>query len=394
MPRNLFQEALASAKARGCSPDKWVVNSHVVTALVENRRNSSVNYIDVVNIKEQTMEILGLPVRMSTKIDPMVVDAGRRQTRPFQLHHSPCARSDRTRPHRVKSSELARRNFKETIMSDEAKTILDIDTTKVALAVGHVAALALVAQLRDGDPDELSLYYRMFEPLEEGREGEEDLSMLAQYVCDRPTDVYGEQLYRKAAELALHNAPANGYDDQPFVVREAYRLFAKSARLVAVDLTVSKRQVRERLAKEEHKRKPIAPEDQTYAPDEPADAQDPVMLIASRSSLVARNNSPCSRKRTIILTLMMVCNIWYWAIEGVLRSLVRTDARGKPLPERQKPEPNAPLIRTPMPDFHLPATLYDLACVTGEKPMMVWQCLKAQRAVSQTLAYVDDSGKP
>ena len=75
----------------------------------------------------------------------------------------------------------------------------------------------------------------------------------------------------------------------------------------------------------------------------------------------------------IILTPMMVCNIWYWAIEGVLRSLVRTDARGKPLPERQKPEPNAPLIRTPMPDFHLPATLYDLACVTGEKPMMVWQ---------------------
>nr|WP_321482703.1 hypothetical protein [uncultured Cohaesibacter sp.] len=73
MPRNLFQEALASAKARGCTPDKWVVNSHVVTALVENRRNSSVNYIDVVNIKEQTMEILGLPVRMSTKIDPMVV---------------------------------------------------------------------------------------------------------------------------------------------------------------------------------------------------------------------------------------------------------------------------------------------------------------------------------
>lgn len=168
-------------------------------------------------------------------------------------------------------------------MSDEAKTILDIDTTKVALAVGHVAALALVAQLRDGDPDELSLYYRMFEPLEEGREGEEDLSMLAQYVCDRPTDVYGEQLYRKAAELALHNAPANGYDDQPFVVREAYRLFAKSARLVAVDLTVSKRQVRERLAKEKHKRKPIAPEDQTYAPDEPANAQDPVMLAAQKA---------------------------------------------------------------------------------------------------------------
>ena len=87
MPRNLFQEALTSAKDRGCTPDKWVVNSHVVTALVENRRNSSVNYIDVVNIKEQTMEILGLPVRMSTKIDPMVVmlEEGKRGLSSFTI---------------------------------------------------------------------------------------------------------------------------------------------------------------------------------------------------------------------------------------------------------------------------------------------------------------------
>lgn len=168
-------------------------------------------------------------------------------------------------------------------MSDETNTILDIDTTKVALAVGHVAALALVAQLRDGAPDELQLYYRMFEPLEEGRSCEDDLAIMADYISKRPGDVYGEQLYRKAAELALHNAPANGYDEQPFVIREAYRLFAKSCRMVAVDLTISKRQAQERLTKTARKRNPIAPEDQTYAPDEPADAQDPVRAAALKA---------------------------------------------------------------------------------------------------------------
>nr|WP_321457247.1 hypothetical protein [uncultured Cohaesibacter sp.] len=168
-------------------------------------------------------------------------------------------------------------------MSDETKTILDIDATKVALAVGHVAALALVTQLRDGSPDELQLYYRMFKPLEEGRTCEEDLAIMAQYICDRPGDVYGEQLYRKAAELALHDAPANGYDDQPFVVREAYRLFAKSCRLVAVDLAISKRQAQEKLAKTSQKRAPIKTEDQAFAPDEPANAQDPVRAAALKA---------------------------------------------------------------------------------------------------------------
>nr|WP_321457248.1 hypothetical protein [uncultured Cohaesibacter sp.] len=73
MPRNLFQEALDRAHQKGLHPDKWVVNNHVATALVENRRNSAINYIDVVDIKSQTMEILGLPLVKSVKIDPMVV---------------------------------------------------------------------------------------------------------------------------------------------------------------------------------------------------------------------------------------------------------------------------------------------------------------------------------
>lgn len=73
MPRNLFQEALSHAHEKGLKPDKWVVSNHVATALVETRRNSSVNYIDVVDIKNQTMEILGLPLVKSVKIDPMVV---------------------------------------------------------------------------------------------------------------------------------------------------------------------------------------------------------------------------------------------------------------------------------------------------------------------------------
>ena len=117
-------------------------------------------------------------------------------------------------------------------MSDETKTIqpiLDVDAQKVAMAVGHVAALALVTQMREGVQSKLELYYRLFEPLEEGRQTEDDLSILAQYVCDRPENVTGEQLFRKAAELALHKADPDSYFEQPHDVREAYRLFANPA---------------------------------------------------------------------------------------------------------------------------------------------------------------------
>lgn len=70
---NLFMVALDRARENGEKPDKWVVNSHVATALVESRHNSSVKYIDVVDIKKQTMEILGLPIVKSANIEPMTV---------------------------------------------------------------------------------------------------------------------------------------------------------------------------------------------------------------------------------------------------------------------------------------------------------------------------------
>lgn len=155
-------------------------------------------------------------------------------------------------------------------MSDEEtnQPILDVDAQKVAMAVGHVAALALVTQMRDGAQSELELYYRLFEPLETGRQTEDDLAILAQYVCDRPENVTGEQLFRKAAELALHKADPDSYFKQSLDVREAYRLFAKSCRLVFIDLEIWQREEKSKQAKAAQKRKPIPHDDQTFAPDD------------------------------------------------------------------------------------------------------------------------------
>lgn len=71
--RNHFQEALDRARSQGKKPDKWVINGHVVSAMVHNRRNSERRYIDVVEVEKEQFQILGLPVRKSFKIDPMSV---------------------------------------------------------------------------------------------------------------------------------------------------------------------------------------------------------------------------------------------------------------------------------------------------------------------------------
>ena len=170
-------------------------------------------------------------------------------------------------------------------MSDEEtiQPILNVDAQKVAMAVGHVAALALVTQMRDGSQSELELYYRLFEPLEEGRQTEDDLAILAQYVCDRPENVTGEQLFRKAAELALHKANPDSYFEQSLDVREAYRLFAKSCRLVFIDLEIWQREEKSKQAKAAQKCKPIPHDDQTFAPDDKPLDKDPVRNAALKA---------------------------------------------------------------------------------------------------------------
>ncbi|SNY93521.1 hypothetical protein SAMN04515647_3820 [Cohaesibacter sp. ES.047] len=165
----------------------------------------------------------------------------------------------------------------------QVRSVMDVNAKSVAMAVGHVAALALVTQMRDGGPEEQELYYRMFQSLEEGADTEADLEMMADYVCGRPENVSGEQLFRKAAELALHDAPASSYFEQSHEVREAYRLFAKACRLVFVDLEIWQREEQARLERVAQKRKPIPLEDQTYAPDEPPMVKDPVHAAALKA---------------------------------------------------------------------------------------------------------------
>lgn len=177
--------------------------------------------------------------------------------------------------------------LKGNIMTDEtnerARSVLGVNAMSVAMAVGHVAALALVTQMREGGPEENELYYRMFAPLEEGTRSEADIEMLAQYVCGRPDNVSGEQLFRKAAELAVHDAPASSFFDQAYEVQMGYRLFARSCRLVFIDLQMEQREEQSRLDRFEQVRKPIPIEDQTYAADDAPLAKDPVHEAAQKA---------------------------------------------------------------------------------------------------------------
>ena len=66
-------------------------------------------------------------------------------------------------------------------------------------------------------------------------------------------------------------------------MRLGYRLFAKSCRLVFVDLQIAQREEQALIDREEQKRKPIPLEDQTYAPDENPGAKDPVYAAAAKA---------------------------------------------------------------------------------------------------------------
>ncbi|PLW77878.1 hypothetical protein [Cohaesibacter celericrescens] len=168
-------------------------------------------------------------------------------------------------------------------MNDVTRSIVGVNAMNVAMAVGHVAALALVTQMRDGGREENELYYRLFKPLEEERETEQDIELMAQYVADRPENVSGEQLFRKCAELAIHDAPAGSFFDQSIEVQIGYRLFAKSCRLVAVDLQIEQREEQSRLERAKQERRPIPFEDQTYAADEGPLVKDPVHEAAQKA---------------------------------------------------------------------------------------------------------------
>ncbi|PLW77877.1 hypothetical protein [Cohaesibacter celericrescens] len=71
--KNFFQEALTRARDNGQAPDKWVVNGHVATALMLTKQNHDTNFIDMVDMKNKPLVVLGLPVVKSWKIDPMIV---------------------------------------------------------------------------------------------------------------------------------------------------------------------------------------------------------------------------------------------------------------------------------------------------------------------------------
>ena len=72
-PRNFFAEALERAKERGKQPDKWVINGHIASALVMNLDKNAHGLFDHVSLDDQPLEILGLPVKKSFKIEPMTV---------------------------------------------------------------------------------------------------------------------------------------------------------------------------------------------------------------------------------------------------------------------------------------------------------------------------------
>ena len=72
-PRNFFAEALEHAHEQGKQPDKWVINGHIASALVMNRDNNARGLFDNVLLDDQSLEILGLPVKRSFKIEPMTV---------------------------------------------------------------------------------------------------------------------------------------------------------------------------------------------------------------------------------------------------------------------------------------------------------------------------------
>ncbi|SNZ20937.1 hypothetical protein [Cohaesibacter gelatinilyticus] len=169
----------------------------------------------------------------------------------------------------------------------EKLSLLDIDVVDYASDVAHMAAFSLIAKVAGVDAEEgqdkerwYSLY--MLPADTEAQDQADDLYQLAKYVCHRHENVSGEQLWRKAAELNLHNQPASSYFDQAFEICLAYTLFARVCRLVFIDIEIEQREISAKLRRAtSSERKPIPEEDRAITMEEGPLAKDPVFEAAA-----------------------------------------------------------------------------------------------------------------
>lgn len=103
----------------------------------------------------------------------------------------------------------------------------------VAAMAGHAAAHRIcMDNLRVyDDPNFWPSFGLPLDPPYRGNpSGEAQIEDLAQYVCSYHDEVGGEQLFRKAAELGIHKADADGWAGLEVHERLAYQLFAVTAR--------------------------------------------------------------------------------------------------------------------------------------------------------------------
>jgi hypothetical protein len=186
----------------------------------------------------------------------------------------------------------------------ERPALLDIDVVDYASDVAHMAAYSQIAKVAGIEADEdqdkqrwYSLYkiptkeeqiqrpwYKFFQkdPEEDLDDRAEDLYQLAKYVCHRPENVSGEQLWRKAAELKLHDQPADSYHEQAFEICLAYKLFARVCRLVFIEIEMEQREISAKLRNAKaSERQPIPEDDRAITMEEGPLAKDPVYAAAA-----------------------------------------------------------------------------------------------------------------
>lgn len=117
-------------------------------------------------------------------------------------------------------------------MTDETPAAKPFDPLEIATAIGHGAAVnVLVALSADSEPDPTfdPQCWPSFGAVRLADVDRDPAGELARYVCSRDAAIAGETLYRKAAELGLHDGDADAWAGQPDSVRLAYELFIGSA---------------------------------------------------------------------------------------------------------------------------------------------------------------------
>lgn len=165
--------------------------------------------------------------------------------------------------------------------------LLDIDPVDHACAVAHMAAYSLIAQVAGVEAEEegqdKERWYSLFLILsaEEQDDKADDLYQLAKYVCHRAENVSAEQLWRKAAEMGLHEQPADSFFEQPFEIRLAYKLFARTARVTFVEIEMEQREIASKLRPNGLERQPIAEDDRAIELESGPLDKDPVFAAAA-----------------------------------------------------------------------------------------------------------------